>query len=318
MTPVIKETDPLTGIEWWWLEGPWSEAAGKRLLREGADSLALNHTRGWKAESLAFLAGLPHLKRLLVITWEIQDVSGVSALTNLEHLDMRASTRHLTRSRVGFSSLENLRHCSFRWIPGNEDLFASASLEHLFLSEYKSGSLDALSGLTALRSLRVSDNRKVADTGFLAGLPKLQFLELAHYRAVSSLDGLKWTPGIATLKVSGAKKIGTLEPIGSLAALETLELEDLGALPSLQFLSACRNLRSFILMDSDVKDGKLDFLDGLPKLEKVIFENRRHYNRRREDFRKSGPSIADKLNQEILADDIKKRLGRLEKRLRGL
>lgn len=306
MAPLTKETDPLTGIAWWWLEGPWSEAAGERLLREGADSLFLNHTRGWKGKDLAFLAGLPRLKRLSIIDWEIQDVSGVSALSALEYLLLHVPAR----SRIGFPALKKLRHCSFKWIPGNEDLFACVGLERLSLIEYKEGSLDPLGGMSGLRFLRVSDNRKAAETGFLAGLPQLESLELAHCRALASLDGLERTPRLATLKVSGTKKLSTLAPIGALAALETLELEGLGTVPSLEFLSACRNLRALVLMDSEVKDGKLDFLDGLPKLEKVIFENRRHYNRRREDFRRSGPSVAERLDQEILANHLKKRLGR--------
>jgi hypothetical protein len=287
--------------------GSWSQEAGERLLREGADSIFLNHTRGWQGKDLSFLAGLPRLKRLSIIDWEIRDVSEVSALEGLEYLLMHVSAR----SRVGFSSLRKLRHCSFQWIPGNEDLFSSTALQHLSLIEYKEGSLDPLRGLSGLRSLKLSDNRKAADTGFLMGLAKLESLEVAHYRALGSLDGLRHTPGIRTLKVSGTRKLASLAPIASLPALETLELESLGTVPSLQFLSACRNLRAFVLMDTNVKDGKLDFLDGLPKLEKAIFENRRHYNRKREEFRKSGLSMADELNQEILADHIKRRLGRL-------
>jgi hypothetical protein len=175
--------------------------------------------------------------------------------------------------------------------------------------EYKEDSLDSLRGLSGLVTLKVSDNRKVTETGFLEDLPNLNSLEFAHYRALTSLEGLRTRSGLHTLKISGTRKLASLDAIGELAGLETLELMGLGPVPSLQFLSACKNLRVVVLMDTEIKDGKLDFLDGMAKLEKVIFENKRHYNRKREDFRKPIP-ISEALNQEILSDNIKKRLNR--------
>jgi len=73
--------------------------------------------------------------------------------------------------------------------------------------------------------------------------------------------------------------------LSSLVNLGILHLNDDGILESLGPIALLANLREVLFYETtNIADGNLAMLKKLPQLEKVSFQNRRHYSHKREDF----------------------------------
>jgi hypothetical protein len=97
-------------------------------------------------------------------------------------------------------------------------------------------------------------------------------------RPAESIRGIKY------LALGGPNRVA-LHEIGALRELRKLTLNAVGKVASLHFLTACRKLEALSLQFStNILDGDLGFLERMPKLKRVHFKNRAHYNRRWQDF----------------------------------
>ena len=97
------ETNPLEGIAWLVVSGPWDGRWSEFVRKEGIQALYLNYTKGWTGRDLDFLSQCPRLTKLKVLDWDIPDVMGISALSNLEYLSLHSKAKQVP----DFSSLSS-------------------------------------------------------------------------------------------------------------------------------------------------------------------------------------------------------------------
>lgn len=97
----------------------------------------------------------------------------------------------------------------------------------------------------------------------------------------------RWAYRALTLRlhISTCTKIRDISPVATLNSLRELFLNTCGEIESIRPLRSLQDLEKFIFYEStNVLDGDLTPLKGLPKLKEVAFQNRRHYSHTAEDF----------------------------------
>lgn len=277
-TPVspFRDEPPATHIPGLLIEGPWTPALAARMSSSDIRGLYLNHARGWKSNGYAFLQDLPWLRLLDIIDVPIDDLTPISELTALTHLSLQAQIKGL----VDFAALKQLRECHFTWWSGVEGIFECSSLERLDIRGVKEADLTGLSKLQDLRTLTLQANLRSVEA--LAGLEKLQKLELIDCRNLEDLSALGHLPNLRWLAIDGSKKIRDLGPLGELETLQVLDLSNIGTIPSLAPLVKLRKLRAlaFAGTNTSIDDGDLSVLESMPDLSMLMFAPRKHYSHR--------------------------------------
>lgn len=299
------ETHPLEGISWLVVSGPWDNQWAEFVRKEGIEALYLNYTKGWKGENLDFLAECPHLTKLKVLDWGISDVRGISALSKLEYLSLHCKPG----KAPDFSALSRLKSCTLSWMKGGEPLFECKALEHLGLDGYSGTSLGKIGSLSGLRELGLSNATKLASLDGIGGLARLESLTLTRLGSLVSLGPVAALSALERLTLTQCRKVGDVKALAALPKLKHLVLEEMGELESLTPLEKVPSLESLQFIGTKVADGKLGGLKCLPNLSDVLFENRRHYSHKCEDFPQRTPSEADRRKAEEMAKFVKGMFG---------
>lgn len=179
----------------------------------------------------------------------------------------------------------------------------SAPILEEFSASCKKG-VKNLSALTGLRSLLLSSYNNAEDLRDAIGSLLLDTLDLLLCR-IRSLDGIQVSRNLKVVKLANCyrledidtlysardtlrglmldscKNIRDYSVLGELKKLTRLSLVGAGKIPSLAFIDQLPELKTLTLT-MDVEDGDLSYCD---RLEHVSFyPNRRHFNRKDEDF----------------------------------
>lgn len=165
---------------------------------------------------------------------------------------------------------------------GIRNIGALSGLKSLLLSSYNksddlrdaigSAVLDTLSLLMCrVKNLEGLQNSKNLTVLKLDSCYKLENID-ALYSARDSLQGLF---------IDGCKNIRDYSVLGELHNLTRLTLAGSGKIPTLSFLDRLPKLKTLTL-SMDVEDGDLSWCDRLEHVS--VYPNRRHFNRKDEDF----------------------------------
>jgi hypothetical protein len=269
------------------LRGPWEERYAQYFLGGSATGLWVNYARGFVGDDVAFLERLPMLQSLLLISYTITDLSPVNHLVNLRYLGIG------NRKYYGLDvkSLPHLETCGLGWQPSLTSLFECVWLKDLGLDEYKGHSIPQLANLRSLVRL-VLGNSALQDISSLIELHSLYELRLQNMRKLSDLSPLLECPSIVSLSLQGSRHFTSLDSLSNLTKLRRIDFSSCGSIDSLAPLRNIQTLENVIFYDdTTIADGDLSSLDELPNLKYVAFRNRRHYNRKMDDYPHDRPSL---------------------------
>lgn len=262
------------------LTGPCSRATLASLERRSIVELELNHAFGWRGDDIRFVASLPQLQVFDILDFLIEDIDPIHELRNLRSLGVST----YCKSEIRFSAFPLLEHCGIEWRAKAKSVFDCISLKHLFLNRYSGKNASDIGRLTRLESLEVL-NAPVADLSGLSSLPVLKSLRIANLRCLESLDGLGEIGSLEELTIDTCRKVQSIAELARLLKLRTLVLNNLGEIESIRPIAGLRELRDVRFVEStNIVDGDLTPLAGLPRLKELSFKNRRHYSHRREQF----------------------------------
>ena len=150
-------------VSWWHALTPsWKEAFAQTCFKHNNEPTSAELEQVYAASALRFVGPLAPYPNM---SFELEDISGILALENLEILVL---THH---------RLENI-----------SDILQLARLKSLFLNNNKITSLHGIEGLTDLRQLYVQHNR-IPSLLPVAGLIKLEELYV-HDNLLDSLQGI--------------------------------------------------------------------------------------------------------------------------------
>lgn len=251
------------------------------------------------------------IKAVLVI---LDDFSFLSKCPDIEMLDLIPSEQapnHISYDPV--YSLPKLRALEPKTTYGRMDRYwtdfdcqklRSASCLEWFGANCKKG-IKNLSALSGLKSLLLS-SYNAADLCDAVGSTSLDTIRLLHC-GVRSMDGIQKSKSLKVVKldscyklenidalyenretiqglfIDGCNRIKDYSVLSEFKNLTRLTLAGGGQIPTLSFLEKLPNLKTLTL-SKDVEDGDLSYCD---KLEHVsIYPNKRHFNRKDEDFPK--------------------------------
>ncbi len=261
------------------LRSEWSREFLAPFKENDVRELELNYAKGWKRKDLSFLTDLQELIILDLIDWTIEDISPIHNLHQLK--DLQISTYCSTK--IDFSQFPKLEEVALVWRKGAESLFECSQLRKVFVNRLKAESLSVFKKLTSLTSLRVY-NSSIKSIGTIV-IPTLTTLEIANARKLASLEGIERFPNLTHLTVDGCRTIGSLDPLSTLTQLEYLSVCNDGAIQSFKPLAGLKKLQDVHFYEStNIEDGDLTPLKQLPRLKKVSFQERNHYNLKRKDF----------------------------------
>jgi hypothetical protein len=272
--------------------GPWTPAIAEYMRREGVRELYLNHARGWSGTTLDFLETVPELIAFSILDFSIKDVTPIHRLTTLRSLEVST----YCNTKVDFHRFPELDRCVFYWRSGSESLFECDALRWLFLHRYDGSSSEPFARFALLQELSIA-NSELREVEHLATLRNLKFLGLYNLKRLTSLHGLEKLEQLEALEVNGCKAIGRIDEVAALIHLRRLQLNDDGRIASLKPLRWGEDLEEVLFYEStNITDGDLTPLTALPRLQRISFQNRRHYSHKREDFPLAGhsPSVVVK------------------------
>ena len=241
------------------------EAAAPKVTICGESySTALRELRLEEAEfeeaDYEAISQMTGLERLEIVDSPISQLDFLKNLTNLKRLHIRGS-----REPAGtFSDLSALAGLT--------------NLEDLYLYLDGVSDLNGLSGMSQLKSLVLTGNMEIADLSPLAGLTKLQSLEVPLGGENVGVD-LSPLAGLADLRtLRTGSNVTDLSPLSGLTGLRELDLtyggysaRDSKEYRSLEPLSSLTGLTSLTIRNLWVSD--LSPLSGLTKLRSLTIYN---------------------------------------------
>lgn len=264
------------------IKGVWQDTYLKLLLYKGVQELELNDSKGWRGDNVDFLKLLPDLKSLIIIDFSIKSIEPIHNLSGL--LKLEIST--YCKTPINFNAFPKLVECGFEWIKGSDSLFEASSIQRLFINSYDKKSSDVFSKLFNLKELSIL-NSPLENIQGLAALKDLKVLRLGNLKKVTSLQGLQDLHELEELEIQRCKGISTISEVLQLKKLNRLLLIDLGDIASIKGLENLTELKDFLFYEStNIIDGDLLPITKLKSLNKISYQNRKHYSHRREDFGK--------------------------------
>jgi hypothetical protein len=264
------------------LKGSWDDKYSEFLIEKNVQELELNTGKGWRGENIDFLKHLPRLKSLIIIDFKIKSIEAVQ--TQSELIKLHLST--YCKKTIDFNAFPNLISCSFEWIKGAESLFKVTTLKRLTINRYGNNNVDDFSNLNNLEKLTIS-NAPIENIDGLSSLTNLNYLSLSNLNRLSSLQGLQKLIELKELEIQRCKGIFAIPEVFKLEKLERLLLIDLGSIDSIVNILNLKKLKEFFFYEStNILDGNLFPLIELKDLNKISFQNRKHYSHKREDFGK--------------------------------
>lgn len=264
------------------LTGPWQPEFATFMKHEALRELVLNYSLGWADDDVEFLSDMPWLRALTVIHREIEDVGPVTTLRELRSLHLES----FCETQIDFSSFPQLEQCTLQWRRGSESIFSCDRLEKLVLMNFPGQFSNDFARLALLRDVSLYGGG-LKDLHGIGRLPKLQAVGLYNLRQLETLEGIHGLVRLRRLEVIDCPRVRNIEAISNLRSLEDLSLSDIGQIPDLAPIALLSQLRAFFFTGrTKVLNGDLGVLLALPLLQEVSFQNRRHYNVRREEVRK--------------------------------
>jgi hypothetical protein len=267
------------------LTSEWDSETERSLLKQPIAELELNRGKGWRGKSLEFLSNFPELLALSIVGRTAEPIEPIHRLHNLRLLRVLA----YCKNEIRFHEFPHLIDCGIQWRPKAMSVFDALGLRVLFINGFSGTDTRQFGRLTSLESLAILGS-PIRSLEGLAPLHELRSLRLGHLRQLLSLIGIESLIRLEKLEIGTCRKIRVIDEVSSLAKLREFYLDNVGDIQSLKPLAQLSQLHRVTFVEStNILDGDLSPLVGLPNLELVAFQNRRHYSHRSEVFRPPTP-----------------------------
>jgi len=262
------------------LEGTWHDEIVDYMLTHKIVELNVNYARGFVGRNLDFLQSLPFLEGLLLLVYNITDISAIHNLHSLRSLNIACRDK----TPLDFSNFPVLEDCGLDWRSKSSSIFKCATLKNLYIEKYLGKDTELFRDLINLEELSLVAG-SVADLSGLGRLYKLRELGLYRLQSLTSLQGIEDLHELVILNIDTCRRLTSISEVQALSKLHRLQLTNCNDIESLQPIIRSRGLEEIYFHEStNIIDGNLSVLTHLPNLSKVSYKNRKHYSHPREDF----------------------------------
>ena len=245
--------------------------------------IEVNSSKGSKVSSLKFLEKIK--TSLVSIEINCTKIESIGSIQKLDKLKL-ISILSYSKAELDFSKFKELEECNLEWQNGYVSILKNKNIKDLYVNNLKLdfnvhtfGELKSLQRLTLLSS-------NLNDLKPIKSLYNLEYLRLGNCRNLLNIEDIVNLKSLKTLIIDTSKKIENINCIFSLKKIENLQLLNLGKINTIQGIDSLNNLKEFHFWEStNILDGDLLPLKKINSLMKVSFANRRHYNKKNEDFK---------------------------------
>jgi Leucine-rich repeat (LRR) protein len=214
-------------------------------------------------QGIEAFAGIEYLS--LVGNGSLTDLQPLGKLSRLQHLSFYVSSSESTSFNTApLGELKLLDHLDLMMTAPNPDLTGMGNLKRLKELNLRANSPD-LSGIGSLESLRKLDlslSRYISDISPLAGMTKLETLDLSG-NAISNISPLAGMTKLETLGLSN-NQISDIRPLAGLTQLESLKLRS-NPISDIEPLAGLTQLQYLDLYENEISD--IEPLAGLTQLQ---------------------------------------------------
>ncbi|RZF98062.1 leucine-rich repeat domain-containing protein [Pseudoalteromonas sp. CO348] len=186
------------------------------------NSLALDNIAD--LSSLAFLNSIPNLSELLLKNVAAADHAAVETKTGLKKLILDETQIQDFEFLSGFSELEVLELAASTQLDISS-IINNKTLRSLSLNQFRLSNTSQLASFTELESLTL-DSLNISSLSFLKSMPELKSLDLSNLNYINDLGWLSLTPNLNTLSISQIGNNVDLSVLSNLTKVSTLEIED--------------------------------------------------------------------------------------------
>lgn len=261
------------------LKAPWSDDFIDIIKKENIAVLRISDSMGWKGADISFFEKLQsvNLCGVEVYSWAIKDITPLKFIPSLEYLGLQCD---FTKA-PDFSIFSELKIFKVLWRPKATTVFNCKGLKLLNIVNYPAEDFHDLKNIVGLTRLQIV-SRRLASLAGIESLQSLRILDLAECPKLVSLSGIEKCQALQAIELESCKKVGDVSMLGEVAGLRSLVLTDCGRVQSLKSLANCRFLESLNFPgDTNVEDGELTPLLGMPSLKRMWFSDRQHYSHKR-------------------------------------
>ncbi|MFB9328274.1 hypothetical protein ACFFSY_20280 [Paenibacillus aurantiacus] len=260
------------------LEGDRIQEYVNYINTNNTASIAINDSF-YDKTTLDFLKDCGDVKKVNIISSNIEDYSGLNSLVNLQVLFLGDPITKVDVSK--FSNLEALYVDINKNVIGIENC-KSLKILNMWKYKPKSKDLTLLSDLINLEQLEIFQSTITSLKGIRA-FSKISKLGLYYCSKLESVNQLNWENGshLIELSIESCKNIQDADQLHNLNKLEKLTFTDNGQIPSIQFIKNLPQLKHFVFMGTTVNDGILNYCQGL---DYVAFTDKKHYTQKMKDF----------------------------------
>lgn len=249
------------------LRGQWSPAIDSLVHRESIEELELNHGKLWADNNVEFVCRYPYLKALILLNHHsLIDPRPVECLNELRFLDLGV----YTDETVDFGNFPHLEECLIEWNRGFGSALSVVGLKRLVVNRLPKREIGKVASLINLHSLGIlscgaESLEALSQVPHLRSLRLTRFLKLRDNAFLQSLNELR------ELWVQSSCGFQSLESLSKCTKLESVTLDNVGLIESLRPLVALKSLRSLVIMGrSNVLDGDFSVIESLPILERFV------------------------------------------------
>lgn len=253
------------------LKDSWSDSYINIIKRENIAILRLSHSMGFKNTDLSFLNGLKNLKGVEIYHWDIEDITVLENLPDLELISIQCSLKN----NIDFSLFSNLKILKITWNNKMLNLDKCHNLEYLNIDKYPCEDLLFFKQLVNLKRLYLTGKKLLSLSG-IEYFPLLEYLDLYACTKLLTLNNIEKCQSLENVEIEACNKIENIKPIGQLKNLKIFHFV-IKEIDSLSPIENCTALEKLIFYDTKVLDGDLRFIKKLPNLKDAAFQKRRHY-----------------------------------------
>ena len=180
---------------------PWTSELAAMLQSENISALRLSYGAGFRGDSIEFVRDLPFLTSLEIYSADVQDVSPIQYLENLEVLGLEVkSVRGLSDWRPP------LRIALLTWCKDLSFVFGRDTIEYLNIQNYPYEDLKPLELLQSLRRLALT-SRKLKCLDGIGKLEMLEHLDLYNCPNLLSIADARAKSSIKHLEVENCRHV---------------------------------------------------------------------------------------------------------------
>ena len=252
------------------LRSPWTPKDAEAFRRSRVRRIHIS----LREADMPFVRDLVGVEEVDIIGAKADGV--VAALPDLRVLSLQNSSD----DPIDFAAFKRLERLVFDWRPKGETAFEAVTLKSLAIHHYKQLDLTPFWRLDRLEGLRVDNSLRLQTLDGVAALGALKVLSLLDDQGLSDISALAaMDHSLDELELNLCHKVKEVASIARHGALRRLSLIDCGHLPSLAPLAGLAHLEEFYFYGTtNITDGDMSPILGLPALRKIAFASRRHYS----------------------------------------